>query len=80
MTRAHTKKAREALNQMVTTIIEAKTTIEDLEDKMVNCIKPLGGWAHAMLLILFSAGSLICNNKIGPDLFYLRSILFSLCN
>lgn len=50
MTRAHTKKAREALNQMVTTIIEAKTTIEDLEDKMVNCIKPFGdglGACHA---------------------------------
>jgi len=30
MTRARAKKAREALNKMVTTMIEAKPTIEDL--------------------------------------------------
>jgi len=54
MTRARAKKANEALNQMVTKIIEAKPTLEDLEGKIVNCTKPLGDGLGACLAAHFT--------------------------
>jgi len=42
MTRAHTKKAREALNQIVTTIIEAKPTIHGGQNGQLH--QTLGRW------------------------------------
>lgn len=40
MTRARAKKAREALHQMVTTIMEARPKLEGMEPKLVNCLGP----------------------------------------
>jgi len=38
MTRARTKKANEVLDQMVTTLIEAKSSLERFKPKLVNCL------------------------------------------
>lgn len=42
MTRAHAKKSKEALKQIVTIIIEARPKLEYFEGKMVILISPLG--------------------------------------
>ena len=39
MTRARTKKAKEALKQLLTSIHEDELKIEDLEPKVIICIK-----------------------------------------
>ncbi|RHN46144.1 hypothetical protein MtrunA17_Chr7g0239031 [Medicago truncatula] len=45
MTRARTKKVKEALTQLMAKVLEFKPTLESMEDKMVMCIKPLeDGW------------------------------------
>jgi len=45
MTRARTKKAKEALTQLVAKFLEFKPTLGNMEGKMVVCIKPLEeGW------------------------------------
>lgn len=38
MTRARTKKAKEALNQMMTTLIEANPNLNGLQPKWFNCL------------------------------------------
>jgi len=49
MTRARTKKAKEALTQLVAKVLESKPTLESMEDKMVMCIKPLEeGWGASL--------------------------------
>lgn len=47
MTRAHVKKAKEALKQIGTTIIEEMPKLEELEGKMVISISPLGDGLRA---------------------------------
>jgi len=54
MTRVRAKKAKEVLNQNVTKIIEAKPTLENLEGKMVNCIKSLGDGLDACISAHFT--------------------------
>lgn len=39
MTKANAKKATEALNQMVTTLIEADSHLEGLKPKLINYIQ-----------------------------------------
>lgn len=49
MTRSRTKKAKEALTQLVAKVLESKPTLESMEDKMVMCIKPLEeGWGASL--------------------------------
>jgi len=49
MTRARTKKAKEALIQLVAKVLEFKPTLESMEGKMVMCIKPLEeGWGASL--------------------------------
>ncbi|RHN60069.1 hypothetical protein MtrunA17_Chr4g0021191 [Medicago truncatula] len=49
MTRSRTKKAKEALIQLVAKVLESKPTLESMEDKMVMCIKPLEeGWGASL--------------------------------
>ena len=49
MTRARTKKAKEALTQLVAKVLEFKPTLESTEGKMVMCIKPLEeGWGASL--------------------------------
>ena len=43
MTRGRARKAKEALQQVVATILEAAPNLEDLKSKMVHCIIPFEG-------------------------------------
>ncbi|KEH22826.1 hypothetical protein MTR_7g059155 [Medicago truncatula] len=49
ITRARTKKAKEALTQLMAKVLESKPTLESMDDKMVMCIKPLEeGWGASV--------------------------------
>lgn len=70
MTRARTKKAKEALTQLVAKVLEFKPTLESMEGKMVMCIKPLEeGWG-ASLAAHFIQLFLLCCNKSVRDQFW----------
>ena len=43
MTRARSKKAKEALNNFVATLFEAGPRLEELKPKMVNCLIQIEG-------------------------------------
>ena len=43
MTRARSKKAKEALNNLVATLFEAGPSLEELKPKMVNCLIQIEG-------------------------------------
>lgn len=64
MTRARTKKAKEALTQLVAKVLESKPTLESMEDKMVMCIKPLEeGWGASLAAHFIYLFLLCCNKK-----------------
>ena len=43
MTRARSKKAKEALNNFVATLFEASPSLEELKPKIVNCLIQIEG-------------------------------------
>ena len=73
MTRARTKKAKEALTQLVAKVLEFKPTLESMEGKMVMCInhwRRVG--AHLLLPNLFSCFCYVVIKSVGNQ-FWLKN-------